>query len=61
MNDQEATVGKLETDHLQWDAASVRSKEQDQALPFWVGRVERARALLHDVARPILPDTVPSG
>ena len=61
MNDQQATVGELETDDLQWDTSSVRPKEQGQAFPLWVGRVERQRALLHDVARPILPDPVPSG
>lgn len=61
MNDQEATVGELETDDLQGDTARIRPKEQDQILPLWVSRVERARAMLHDVARPILPDPVPSG
>ena len=61
MNDQEATAGELETDDLQWDTASIRPKEQDQTFPLWVGRAGRPRAMLHDVARPILPDPVPNG
>ena len=60
MNDKEATVGELETDDLRWDTPSVRPKEQNQTFPLWVGRVERPCAVLHDVARPILPDLVPS-
>lgn len=61
MNDQEVTVGELETDDLQWDTASVRSKGQDQALPLWVGRVERERAMLDDIARPVVPDPMSNG
>ncbi|MGZ5429565.1 MAG: hypothetical protein ACXWFS_11195 [Thermoanaerobaculia bacterium] len=61
MNDQEVAVGELETDDLQWDDANVRPKEQDQTLPLWIGRVERERAVLHDIARPVVADPMSNG
>lgn len=61
MNDQQVSVAELDTDDLQWDTASVRPKEQDKTLPLRVGRVERERAMLHDIARPVVRDPMSNG
>jgi hypothetical protein len=52
-------MGQLKSHHLQGNPTLVGTEKDNQVLLLWIVGVQRTRAVLNDVPRPIVADPVP--